>query len=206
MTGAAPPDVQLRAEADTLLLGFWIFLMSDAVLFGLAFSSYAILLDATAGGPGPRELFSLPGVLLQTLLLLTSSFTCALAMLAWRFGAADPRGAAHGRRRLWFWLSVTLLLGIAFLGFELRDFAAMIALGAGPGQSAYLSAFFGLVPLHGLHVAAACLWLLVLLVQLQVHGPDRALGLGLRRLALYWHFLDIVWIAIFSLVYLAGLA
>ena len=131
------------------------------------------------------------------MLLLVSSFTFGMASLALKY--------RHGTVRLLSWLGVTLLLGLAFLALELHDFASMFAKGGVPSRSGFLSAFFDLVPLHGLHVAAGCLWLVSLAAQIVRYGVDRDVKLGVMRLALFWHFLDIVWIAIFSVVYLAGL-
>ena len=183
--------------AGTLMFGFWVFLMSDAVLFGLVFATYVTALHGTAGGPGPRELYALGGVFIETMLLLASSFTFGMASLALKY--------RHGNARLVGWLVLTLLLGIAFLGLELHDFAGMLARGGVPSRSGFLSAFFDLVPLHGLHVAAGCVWMISLLGQLVRYGLDSQTKLGIMRLALFWHFLDIVWIGIFSVVYLAGL-
>lgn len=184
--------------AESVLFGFWVFLMSDAILFGLAFATYAVLRDGTAGGPGPRDLYDLGSVFAQTLLLLASSFSCGLAAVAMKYRQPTPR--------LVGWLVLTLALGLCFLGLELRDFGAMLAQGGVPTRSGFLSGFWGLVPLHGLHVAVGCLWLVALLGQIARYGVDTPVKLGLMRLALFWHFLDIVWIFIFSVVYLAGLA
>ncbi len=183
--------------AGTLLFGFWVFLMSDVVLFGLVFATYVTQLHGTAGGPGPRQLYQLGSVFLETMLLLASSFAFGMASLTIKY--------RHGNARLVGWLVLTLLLGVAFLGLEMHDFAGMFAKGGVPSRSGFLSSFFDLVPLHGLHVAGGCLWLLGLLGQLARYGLDSKTKLGIMRLALFWHFLDIVWIGIFSVVYLAGL-
>lgn len=183
--------------AGTLLFGFWVFLMSDAVLFGLVFASYVTQLHGTAGGPGPHQLYQLGSVFIETMLLLVSSFTFGMASLAIKY--------RHGNARLVGWLVVTLLLGVAFLALEVHDFAGMFANGGVPSRSGFLSSFFGLVPLHGLHVAGGCLWMLSLFGQLARYGLDTKAKLGIMRLALFWHFLDIIWIAIFSVVYLTGL-
>ena len=183
--------------AETVMFGFWLFLMSDAILFGMVFASYVTSVHATAGGPGPPDLYDINSVFIQTVLLLVSSFTFGMASLALKY--------RHGTVRLLSWLGVTLLLGLAFLALELHDFASMFAKGGVPSRSGFLSAFFDLVPLHGLHVAAGCLWLVSLAAQIVRYGVDRDVKLGLMPLALFWHFLDIVWIAIFSVVYLAGL-
>ncbi|MGH8144299.1 MAG: cytochrome c oxidase subunit 3 [Steroidobacteraceae bacterium] len=187
-----------QEAAERLMFGFWLFLMSDAILFGMVFASYVTSLHATAGGPGPRVLYDIRSVFIETLLLLASSFTFGMASLALKY--------QHGRARLIAWLAVTLLLGASFLGFESHDFITMFAKGGAPARSGFLSAFFDLVPLHGLHVTAGCIWLICLVGQIARYGLDRQVKLGIMRLALFWHFLDIVWIAIFSVVYLAGLA
>lgn len=184
--------------AATVLFGFWLFLMSDAILFGMLFATYVTSLHATAGGPGPQDLYDIKSIFVETLLLLTSSFTFGMASLALKY--------QHSKAKLIGWLLLTLLLGVAFLGFELHDFGAMFAKGGVPSRSGFLSAFFDLVPLHGLHVAGGCLWLVCLLGQIARYGLDTRTKLGIMRLALFWHFLDIIWIAIFSVVYLAGLA
>lgn len=182
--------------AETVMFGFWVFLMSDAILFGLVFATYVTSLHATAGGPGPRDLYDIKSVFIETLLLLASSFTFGMASLALKY--------KHGKARLVGWLVLTLVLGVAFLGLELHDFSSMFAKGGVPSRSGFLSAFFGLVPLHGLHVTAGCIWLVALLGQIARYGLDTKTKLGIMRLALFWHFLDIIWIAIFSVVYLAG--
>jgi cytochrome o ubiquinol oxidase subunit III len=198
------PGFRLRAgdhrvgREDEVTFGFWVFLMSDAIVFGLMFATYAAYVRATAGGPGPKQLFDIGSVAIQTGALLLSSFVYGMASLAMKHNA--------GRRPVVAWLLVTLLLGVTFLGFEVRDFLTMFARGGGPDSSGFASAFFGLVPLHGLHVTSGCLWMVVLIVQMLRYGLDDDVRLGVQRLALFWHFLDIVWIVIFSLVYLGGLA
>ncbi|MBY8974532.1 cytochrome c oxidase subunit 3 [Rhodobacteraceae bacterium NNCM2] len=187
-------------KAETVVFGFWVFLMSDLIIFGLMFATYVTMQGpmAMAGGPGPKDLFDLQSAFIQTMLLLTSSLTFGFAGLALRHH--------HNKARAMMWLVVTLMLGIAFLSFELHDFATMFAAGAGPDRSGFLSAFFGLVPLHGLHVTAGCIWLVIMLVQMATFGMIPIVKTRLLRLGLFWHFLDIVWIGIFSIVYLAGLA
>lgn len=192
--GSAHPEAHHAAE--TMLFGFWVFLMSDAVLFGIVFSTYAISVHATAGGPSPQELYDIQSILIETLLLLASSFTFGMASLSMKYKHSVPR--------LIGWLVVTLVLGAAFLGFEVHDFLAMVAKGGTPERSGFLSAFFDLVPLHGLHVAAGGIWMLCIFGQIARYGLDTPAKLGILRLALFWHFLDIVWIAIFTIVYLGG--
>ncbi len=185
------------AAAERVMFGFWVFMMSDAILFGMVFATYVTSIDATAGGPGPRDLYDIKSVFIETMLLLASSFSFGMASLALKY--------KHDRSRLIGWLAVTLVLGVSFLGFELHDFSTMFAKGGVPSRSGFLSAFFDLVPLHGLHVIAACIWLVCLFGQIARYGLDRGTKLGIMRLALFWHFLDIIWIAIFSVVYLGGL-
>jgi cytochrome o ubiquinol oxidase subunit 3 len=192
-----PTHGEDNEAAARMMFGFWVFLMSDAILFGMVFATYVTSLHATAGGPGPHDVYDIKSAFIETLLLLASSFTFGMVSLALKY--------KHGKPRLIGWLVVTLLLGVTFLGFELHDFSSMFAKGGVPGRSGFLSAFFDLVPLHGLHVMAGCIWLVCLLGQLARYGIDREVKLGVMRLALFWHFLDIIWIAIFSVVYLAGL-
>ena len=195
-----PHHGQTHASAEKAVFGFWVFLMSDLIIFGLMFATYATMSNPAglAGGPGPKEAFDLTSVFIQTMILLVSSLTFGFASLALRHEA--------GRGRIALWLVVTLLLGLAFLGFELRDFAHMVEIGAVPSRSGYLSAFWGLVPLHGAHVAAGCVWILVMLAQMATLGLVSVVKTRLLRLGLFWHFLDLVWIGIFTIVYLSGLA
>ena len=184
--------------AEKLVFGFWVFMMSDLVLFGVVFATYVSMLGATAGGPGPRELFELRPVAVETLVLLTSSFTYGMAAVAMK--------DRHGPRRVLLWLGLTLALGLVFLAMEWNDFRTMFERGGHPTRSGYLSAFFALVPLHGLHVAGASLWLLAIAGQILRHGVDDDVKTSVLRLGILWHFLDVVWIGIFSIVYLGGLA
>lgn len=183
---------------EVVTFGFWVFLMSDLVYFGLMFAIYITMIDAQAGGPGPHELFDLHSIFAQTLILLTSSLTVGLAMLALKYNLP--------RARIVLWFAVTLVLGLSFLVLEIRDFMAMAEKGGVPQRSGFLSAFFGLVPLHGLHVAAGCLWLIVLGIQLRVMGMTDRIKSRVVRLALFWHFLDLIWIGIITIVYFGGLA
>jgi len=194
--GPAHPETE--EKRGELLFGFWVFLMSDAIVFGLLFATYAAMLHARAGGPGPEKLYDIKTAFIETLSLLTSSFTFGMASLALKYGKR--------RQALIAWLLVTMCLGCFFLWFEAHDFLSMLQKGGGPDRSAYLSSFFALVPLHGLHVTSGIIWMLALIGQIRVHGVDRDVKLGLLRLGLFWHFLDIVWVAIFSTIYLGGLA
>lgn len=192
-----PAHGKVNEAAERMIFGFWVFMMSDSILFGMVFATYETSIHATAGGPGPHDLYDISSAFTETIILLTSSFAFGMASLALKY--------KHSKTRLIGWLAVVLVLGLSFLGFELHDFITMFAKGGVPTRSGYLSAFFDLVPLHGLHVAAACLWLVCLVGQIGRYGLDAQTKLGIMRLALFWHFLDIVWIVIFSLVYLAGL-
>jgi len=185
------------AAVQTTMFGFWVFLMSDAILFGMVFATYVTSVHATAGGPGPKDLYDVKSVFIETMLLLASSFTFGMASLAMKYKHSTPR--------LIGWLLATLVLGAAFLSFEVHDFLTMFAKGGSPERSGFLSAFFDLVPLHGLHVTGGGIWLICLIGQIARYGLDTRTKLGIMRLALFWHFLDIVWIAIFTVVYLAGL-
>ena len=195
-----PQHGEAHDDSEPLVFGFWVFLMSDLILFGLMFATYATMSNpmGLAGGPGPQEAFDLRSVFAQTMILLSSSLTFGMATLAMRHEL--------GRGRIAFWLGVTLLLGLAFLTLEGRDFASMIEKGAVPSRSGYLSAFWGLVPLHGVHVAAGCIWIMVMLAQMMTFGLASVVKTRILRLGLFWHFLDIVWIAIFTIVYLMGLS
>ena len=177
--------------------GFWIFILSDMVMFSAFFASYAVLMGNTAGGPKGAELFDLRSVAIETVCLLLSSFTCGMATIA-----------ADVRNRLWFQLAmaVTCALGLAFLALEGREFADLVARGAGPTRSAFLSAFFTLVGCHGLHVSAGILWLLTMMAQVFTKGFRPDIQRRLLCFALFWHALDIIWVAVFSVVYLLGSA
>ncbi len=185
-------------EAEGVMFGFWVFLMSDTILFSMVFATYVTSVNATAGGPGPHALYDIKSAFIETMLLLASSFAFGMASLALKY--------KHSKTRLVFWLTITLVLGISFLSFEVQDFLSMFAKDGIPSRSGFLSAFFDLVPLHGLHVTAACLWLICLVGQIARYGLDTKTKLGVMRLSLFWHFLDIIWVAIFSVVYLAGLS
>lgn len=177
--------------------GFWIFLLGDIVMFSCFFAAYAVLLGRTADGPKGSELFDLRSVAAETAFLLLSSFTCGLAMIA-----ADVRDAR------WFQagMAVTCLLGLGFLALEAREFADLVSRGAGPTRSAFLSAFFSLVGCHGAHVSAGILWLLTMMAQVFAKGFRADIMRRLACFALFWHALDIIWVAIFSVVYLIGSA
>jgi cytochrome o ubiquinol oxidase subunit 3 len=177
--------------------GFWIFILSDMIMFAAFFASYAVLLGQTAGGPTGRDLFDLRNVAIETALLLASSFTCGLAGIA-----ADERNA------IWFQvaMAVTCGFGLGFLWLEGKEFASLVAGGAGPSRSAFLSAFFTLVGCHGLHVSAGILWLLTMMAQVFTKGFRADIQRRILCFALFWHALDIIWIGVFTIVYLLGRA
>ncbi|MGF6816688.1 cytochrome o ubiquinol oxidase subunit 3 [Paraburkholderia atlantica] len=177
------------------VLGLWVYLMSDCILFGSLFASYAVLTSAFAGGPGPRDIFELPYVLVETFALLLSSITYGYAMLA--VHRRDQKAVLR-------WLALTFLLGAAFIGMEINEFHHLISLGYGPQRSAFLSGFFALVGTHGLHVASGLIWMAVVQHQVATKGLTATNITRLSCLSLFWHFLDLVWICVFTIVYLLG--
>jgi len=176
-------------------LGFWLYLMSDCLIFASLFATFGVLSRSYAGGPTGAELFDLPLVALNTAFLLLSSITFGFAML--RKQVKDVRGTLA-------WLAVTGLFGLCFLGLELYEFSHLIHEGAGPQRSAFLSAFFTLVATHGLHVTFGLVWLVVLMIQIAKHGLIHENQRRLMCLSMFWHFLDVVWIGVFTFVYLMG--
>jgi cytochrome o ubiquinol oxidase subunit III len=176
-------------------LGFWIYLMSDALIFATLFATYGVLSTAYAGGPTGAQLFELPLVAVNTALLLVSSITFGMASL----DAQDGRKGG-----VLMWLGVTALLGAAFIGIEIYEFAHLIAEGAGPQRSAFLSAFFTLVGTHGLHVLCGLIWIAVMMVQIAQRGLGEDNRRRLLCLGMFWHLLDVVWIGVFTFVYLLG--
>jgi cytochrome o ubiquinol oxidase subunit 3 len=175
--------------------GFWIFLLSDIVMFSALFAAYAVLVHATAGGPAGAQLFNQRSVAIETACLLASSYTCGLMSLA-----VDSRR----RATVYLFALVTFVLGAAFLTLEIREFADMIARGATPQSSAFLSAFFTLVGCHGLHVTAGLIWLAVMMAQVTIKGFRANVERRLLCFALFWHALDIIWVWLFTVVYLMG--
>lgn len=184
-----------KKSLESREFGFWVYLMTDAVIFALLFASYVVLSKNSAAGPTSRDLFDLGHTAGETALLLLSSLTFGLATIAM---TSDQAG------RVVQWLFVTLILGLGFLAMEMLEFHGMIAQGAGPGTSGFLSAFFTLVGTHGLHVAFGAIGICVMMGQVMVKGLTLPVRSRLVRLGLFWHFLDIVWIGIFSVVYLPG--
>ena len=177
------------------LLGFWLYLMSDCLLFAALFAVYGVLGRNYAAGPTGADLFDLPLVAINTSLLLLSSITYGFAMLEMQRGKL---------RAVLIWLAITGLLGAGFIGFELYEFNHLIHEGAGPQRSAFLSAFFALVGTHGLHVSFGIVWLITLMCQLGKHGLTPPNKRRLMCLSMFWHFLDVVWIGVFTFVYLMG--
>ncbi len=182
-----------EAANDRAMFGFWVYLMTDLLMFGILFAVYSVLHNNTNGGESGKELFSLPIALTGTLLLLTSSFTAGIAMLA-------ARGGKKSQTLLWF--LITFILGLAFLGLELFEFIELAHEGHTLTVNAFLSSFFVLVGTHGLHITFGLLWMGITLIFVIKRGLDKHLLRKLAMLSLYWHFLDIVWIFIFTLVYL----
>lgn len=175
--------------------GFWIYLMTDIMIFGTFFAAYIVLQNNTNGGPGPADLFELGGVIASTVILLTSSYTCGLAVLAMHKGK---------QRALIGWLGITALLGALFIGLEIHEFAQFVNEGATMGTSAFLSAFYTLVGTHGLHVTIGLVWMIGLMIQLSRKGITPVTKRKVHVISLFWHFLDVVWIFVFTVVYLMG--
>ncbi|WP_430980806.1 cytochrome o ubiquinol oxidase subunit III [Stenotrophomonas terrae] len=181
--------------SENTVFGFWVYLMSDLLIFATLFVTYVVLSGGTNGGPGPKDLFELPFVAWETALLLVSSLTFGLGMIAMH---QSKKGL------MFFWLAITWLLGAGFMGMEIWEFNHLIHNGHGPDKSAFLSAFFALVGTHGLHVTAGLLWLAVMFIQLKQDGLTPRNKTRMACLSLFWHFLDLVWIGVFSVVYLSG--
>ena len=189
-------DGDLVSKRVVAGFGFWIFLISDIIMFSAFFATYVVLVDRTAGGPKGRELFNLGSVALETACLLTSSFTCGVASIAARL-----------RRNIWFHgaMAATFVLGAAFLALEVRELGGLVAQGNGPTRSAFLSAFFALVGCHGLHISVGLLWLLTMVAQVYAKGYRADIMRRNLCFSLFWHALDIVWVALFTVVYLMGM-
>ncbi|WP_139693760.1 cytochrome aa3 quinol oxidase subunit III [Sporolactobacillus terrae] len=184
-------------EGDLRIVGFWIFLAAELVLFGTLFGSYLVLQSHTAGGPGPHDLFEIGPVMAETIVLLVSSFTCGLSTLELR---------RHNKKGLIGWLIVTILLGLVFLGLEINEFYTYaVHEGAPISRSAFLSGFFVLLGTHGAHVTLGIVWIAGILLQLGKRGITTVTARKAFMAGLYWHFLDVVWIFIFTAVYLTGL-
>ncbi len=187
---------QLEAETnDRLLFGFWVYLMTDLLMFSILFACYLVLHNNTAGSVSGREIFSLHAAMAETLILLTSSFTVGIGMFSARSG--------HKQQTL-LWFGITFLLGLGFLGFELTEFHDFISHGHTLSTSGFLSAFFVLVGTHGLHISSGLLWMGTTLIFTMKRGLTKSIVRKLSYLSLFWHFLDIVWIFIFTIVYLGA--
>lgn len=189
-------DEHHHDAGGSTMLGFWLYLMSDCLIFAMLFASYGVFGGSYAGGPQPHEIFKLPLVALNTSMLLLSSITYGFAMLSMNDGKV---------RSVQGWLAITGLFGLAFLGIELYEFSELIHEGAGPQRSAFLSAFFTLVGTHGLHVSFGLVWLVTLMTQVARHGLIPANRRRLLCLSMFWHFLDVIWIGVFTFVYLMGM-
>ena len=194
---AHPHHGEHHGPGPNTVFGFWLYLMTDCILFATVFAAFAISRHQFAGGPTGRDIFDLKYVAVETFLLLVSSCTYGFAMLS---------AFKRNQSLLMLWLGITFLLGLGFVGMEIHEFSHLVAEGAGPDRSAFLSAFFTLVGTHGFHVTCGLIWMMVLMVQITIKKPALD-GVYLNRLmclSLFWHFLDIVWICVFSFVYLMG--
>lgn len=186
-----------RAETDKSLFGFWIYILTDCMLFATLFATFIVLRPNINGGPTSAELFSMPYVLTETILLLVSSFTCGLAMLAMQ---------QRQKRQVMVWLGVTALLGAIFLAMELYEFSTLLSEGHSWTKSGSLSGFFTLVATHGAHITVGLIWIASMIYRIYKVGLTSASMRKLTMLSIFWHFLDVVWIFIFSIVYLLGVA
>ena len=191
-----PVEEPHHPEGHSTMLGFWMYLMSDCLIFAMLFAVYAVIGGNYAAGPAPKDLFDLPLVAMNTSMLLLSSITYGFAMLAM---------VKNRTAQMQTWLAITGVFGLCFLGIELYEFAHMIHLGATPQRSGFLSAFFFLVGTHGLHVTFGIIWLVTLMIQVWRKGLIPANKRRLMCLSLFWHFLDVIWIGVFTFVYLFGM-
>jgi len=182
--------------SENKLFGFWIYLMSDLIIFAVLFATFAVVSQNFAGGPGPKQLFEVPYLFVETLFLLVSSVTYGLAIVVMQSGNRNPVFAL---------LAITFVLGLGFVVMEVLEFQHLILESFGPDRSAFLSGFFTLVGTHGLHVSCGLLWMIVMMVQVLRKGLTAGVRSRLERLSLFWHFLDIVWVGVFTFVYLIGL-
>ncbi len=188
------PDPHQDAYSRSIL-GFWTYLMTDCLLFGTLFATYGVLHVSTFGGPGPKELFSLSEAFIETMLLLFSSVTCGLVMLSL---------IKSNKTHALFWLVITFILGSAFIAMEMREFHHLIEGGNSFTRSAFLSSFFTLVGTHGVHVATGLVWIIVMIGQLLYYGITVDTFRRMAIFSMFWHFLDLIWIFIFTFVYLMG--
>ncbi|MEF9671620.1 cytochrome o ubiquinol oxidase subunit III [Pseudomonas sp. MWU13-2100] len=181
--------------SEMTVFGFWLYLMTDCILFASIFAAYAVLVNNVAGGPSGHDIFELPYVLGETACLLLSSITYGFAMLAVFKGK---------KSQVLFWLAITFLFGLGFIGMEINEFHKLIEEGFGPNRSGFLSGFFTLVGTHGLHVSSGLIWMGVMMYQVWKNGLTPSNITRLSCLSLFWHFLDVVWICVFTVVYLMG--
>lgn len=198
MDEAATSAIEVRREREATektVIGFWFYLMTDCVLFASLFAVYLVLHANTFGGPSGKDIFKLPYVLVETFALLLSSFTCGMAMLA---------AQRRAKQEVLFWLTVTFLLGATFLGLELHEFRNLVLDGNSWRRSGFLSGYFTLVGTHGTHITFGLIWMAVLMVYVWKRGLTESIRKRLTLLSLFWHFLDVIWIFIFTIVYLYG--
>ena len=191
---------EAHEDAEKTVVGFWVFLMSDLIIFGILFASYASYLDpiGMAGGPGPKDLFDLTSVAIQTAFLLIGGIAYAGVSLALKYD--------QGRARIIGWLLVCAVLGAGFLFFEVKDFITQAGEGGVPQASGWISSYWALVGLHGIHVFSGILWIFATIGQIATRGLDDVVKVRLSMLGVFWHFLDLIWVGIFSLVFLVPLA
>ena len=187
-------------QAETTVFGFWVFLMSDLIIFGILFASYASYLDpiGMAGGPGPQDLFDIKSVAIQTAFLLVGGAAYGGVSLAVKYD--------QGRGKVAAWLLLCAALGAGFLFFEVKDFITQASKGGTPQVSGWLSSYWTLVGLHGVHVLSGVLWIFAMIAQIAIRGLDDVVKVRLSMLGVFWHFLDLIWVGIFSLVFLVPLA
>jgi cytochrome o ubiquinol oxidase subunit 3 len=195
ISAAEERKLERQASDSKTIFGFWVYIMTDCVLFAALFATYAVMHTSTFGGPSGKQLFSLPYALTETLILLTSSYTCGLAILAAR---------TRSKNLVLMWLGITFLLGFSFLGMELHEFRDFVIQGNSWRQSGFLSSFFTLVGTHGLHITVGLLWMAVAAQRIFSKGLGSVSLKRLTMLSIFWHFLDVVWIFIFTVVYLMG--
>ena len=188
-------DENAHNPGDITLFGFWIYMLTDCVLFATLFATYAVISPGTAGGPSGKDIFDIRFVLVETLFLLTSSVTYSFGTLGMY---------ANNAKKVLFWLAITFVLGACFIGMELWEFHHLISEGYGPDRSGFLSAFFTLIGTHGLHVSLGLIWIAIMILHVSSTGLTGKNQTRLKCLGLFWHFLDIIWICVFSLVYLLG--
>lgn len=192
------PPMEIESQStdnSKTFFGFWLYIMTDCILFASLFATYAVLHRNAFGGPSGEDIFNLPYVLTETIVLLTSSFTCGLGILSLR---------KNHKNKVLFWFSITFLLGLVFLVMELTEFRHLAVIGDSWTRSGFLSSYFALVGTHGLHITVGLLWMLVLMAKIFSSGLTKGNIRRLTLLSIFWHFLDIIWIFIFTIVYLMG--